>query len=177
MKKISKQNQLNKKQKKYMQKTIIQEDENTCSKNETIIKKQETQIKSITDNRIPNDLNQTKNKMKGLQKDLSELTKKQRQLEQKYFESQDQCSSKEANIKKLGDTLKQKENTIDILKINIEGNENLVQNNQNHKTNETEIYNSTQQSHNYVTKQNTKANICQPVPKTKAINHENGSTK
>ena len=161
-----------------MQKTIIQEDENTCSKNETIIKKQETQIKSITDNRIPNDLNQTKNKMKGLQKDLSELTKKQQQLEQKYFESQDQCSSKEANIKKLGDTLKQKENTIDILKINIEGNENLVQNNQNHKTNETEIYNSTQQSHNYVTKQNTKANIIrQPVPKTKAINHENGSTK
>ena len=54
----------------------------------------------------------------------------------------------------------------------------MVQNNQNHKTNETEIYNSAQQDHNYVMKQNTKANvICQPVPKTKAINHENGSTK
>ena len=46
-----------------------------CSKNETTIKKQQTQIKSITDNRsrIQNDLNQTKNEMKSLQKQLSEI--------------------------------------------------------------------------------------------------------
>ena len=43
MKNKSKQIQLNKKQKKYMQKTI-QEYENVRSKNETTIKKQETQI-------------------------------------------------------------------------------------------------------------------------------------
>ena len=38
-----------------------------CSKNETTIKNQETQIKSITDNRsrIQNDLNQTKNETKN----------------------------------------------------------------------------------------------------------------
>ena len=45
----------------------IQEYENMCSKNETTIKNQETQIKSITDNRsrIQNDLNQTKNETKN----------------------------------------------------------------------------------------------------------------
>ena len=43
--------------------------------------------------------------MKSLQKDLSELIQKQQQLEQKYFESQGNCSSKEANIKQLEDTL------------------------------------------------------------------------
>ena len=49
--------------------------------------------------------------MKSLQKDLSELIKKHQQLEQKYVESQDNISSKEANIKQLAETLKQKENT------------------------------------------------------------------
>ena len=53
MKNIFKQIQVNKKtQKKCMQKTkTIQDYENKCSKNETTIEKQETQIKSITDNR------------------------------------------------------------------------------------------------------------------------------
>ena len=54
-----------------------------CSKNEATTKTQETQIKSITDNRsgIQNDLNQTKNGMKSFQKDLPELIKKQPQSE------------------------------------------------------------------------------------------------
>ena len=151
-----------------------------CSKNETTIKKQETQIKSITDNRsrIQNDLNQTKNETKSLQKELSEIIQKHQQLERKYFESQDNSLSNEANIKQLEDTLKQKENTIDILKSNLEDNKKFIENNQNHKTNEIEIHNSTQQDHNYVIKQNTKANtICQPVPTTKTLNHENVPTE
>ena len=50
--------------------------------------------------------------------------------------------------------------------------------NQNHKTNEIKIPNSTQQDHNYVIKQNTKANtICQPVPTTKTLNHEDVPTE
>ena len=46
----------------HAQNKTIQEYENKCNKNEGTIKKQETQIKSITDsrNRIQNDLNQTK---------------------------------------------------------------------------------------------------------------------
>ena len=54
----------------------IQEYENMCGKNETTFKKQE--IKSITDNRrrIQNDLNQAKNEMKSLRKELSEIIQK-----------------------------------------------------------------------------------------------------
>ena len=116
--------------------------------------------------------------MKSLQKELSEIIQKHQQLEQKYFESQDNCSSNEGNIKQLEDTLKQKENTIDILKSNLEDNKKFIENNQNHKTNEIEIHNSTQQDHNYVIKQNAKANtICQPVPTTKTLNHENLPTE
>ena len=151
-----------------------------CSKIETTIEKQETQIKSITDNqsKIQNYLNQTKNEMKSLQKELPEIIQKHQQLERKYFESQDNSLSNEANIKQLEDTLKQKENTIDILKSNLEDNKKFIENNQNHKTNEIEIHNSTQQDHNYIIKQNTKANtISQPVPTTKTLNHENVPTK
>ena len=74
----------------------IQEYENMCSKNEATTKKQETRIKSITDIRsgIQNDLNQTKNELKSFQKDLPELIQKQQQLERRYFESEDNCSSK-----------------------------------------------------------------------------------
>ena len=109
---------------------------------------------------------------------MSEIIQKHQQLEQKYFESQDNCSSNEVNIKQLEDTLKQKENTIDILKSNLEDNKKFIENNQNHKTNEIEIHNSTQQDHNYVIKQNTKANtICQPVPTAKTLNHENMPTE
>ena len=116
--------------------------------------------------------------MERLQKDLSELIQKHKQLEQKYFKSQDNSSSKVANIKQLEDTLKQKENTIGTLKGNIEDNKKFTENNQNHKTNEIEIHNSTQQDHDYVMKQNAKANtICQPVTQTKTLNHENVSTK
>ena len=87
-----------------------------CRKNERTIKKQETQIKPITDNtnmntkwnRIQNDLNQTKNEMKSKQKDLSGLIQKQQLLERKFFESQDNCSPKEAKIKQKENTLKQK---------------------------------------------------------------------
>ena len=150
-----------------------------CSKNETTIKKQQTEIRSITDNRsrIQKHLNQTKNEMKSLQKQLSEIIQKHQQLEQKYFESQDNCSSNEVNIKQLEDTLTQKENTIDILKSNLEDNKKFIENNQNHKTNEIKIHNSTQQDHNYVIKQNTKANtICQPVRTIKTLNHENVPT-
>ena len=58
------------------------------------------------------------------------------------------------------------------------GQQKVHWNNQNHKTNEIEIHNSTQQDHNYVIKQNTKANTaCHPVPKTKTLNHENVPTK
>ena len=46
--------------------------------------------------------------MKSLRKVLLELIHKHQQLERKYFESQDICSSKEANMKQLEDTLKQK---------------------------------------------------------------------
>ena len=42
--------------------------------------------------------------MRSLQKDLSGLIRKHQQLERKYFESQDNCSSKEANIKQFEDT-------------------------------------------------------------------------
>ena len=95
------------------------------------------------------------------------------------FESPHNCSSKEANIKQLEETLKQKENTIGILlKSNIEDNKKFTENNQNHKTNETEIHNSIQQEHDYVMKQNAKAStICQPVTKTKTLNDEKISTK
>ena len=63
-------------------------------------------------------------------------------------------------------------------KNNLEDNKKFIENNQNHKTNEIEIHNSTQQDHNYVIKQNTKANtICQPVPTTKTLNHENVPTE
>ena len=87
---------------------------------------------------------------------------------------EDNCLLNEENIKQLEDTLKQNENTIDILKSNLGDNKKFIENNQNHKTNEIEINNSTQQDHNYVIKQNTKANtICQPVPTTKTLNHEN----
>ena len=86
--------------------------------------------------------------MKSLRKELSEIIQKHEQLEQKYFESQDNCSSNEANIKQLEDTLKQKEILkgnidIDILKRNVEDNKKFIENNQNHKTNEVEIHNST----------------------------------
>ena len=64
--------------------------------------------------------------MKSLQKELSEIIQKHQQLEQKYFESQDNCSSNEANIKQLEDTLKQK-NTIPILKSNIEDNKKFIE--------------------------------------------------
>ena len=164
----------------HAQNKTIQEYENMCSKIETTIEKQETQIKSITDNqsKIQNYLNQTKNEMKSLQKELPEIIQKHQQLERKYFESQDNSLSNEANIKQLEDTLKQKENTIDILKSNLEDNKKFIENNQNHKTNEIEIHNSTQQDHNYIIKQNTKANtISQPVPTTKTLNHENVPTK
>ena len=71
--------------------------------------------------------------MRSLQKDLSGLIWKHQQLERKYFESQDNCSSKEANkeanIKQLEDTLKQKENTISTLKGNIENNKKFTENN------------------------------------------------
>ena len=90
--------------------------------------------------------------MKCLQKYLSEQIQKYQQLDRKYFESQDNCSSKEANTKQLEDTLKQKENTIGILKGNIEDNKKFTENNQNDKTNETEIHNSTLQEHYYVMK-------------------------
>ena len=46
--------------------------------------------------------------MRSLQKDSSELIQKHQQLERKYFESQDNCSSKETNIKQFEETLKQK---------------------------------------------------------------------
>ena len=106
--------------------------------------------------------------MRSLQKDLSELIQKHQQLERKYFESQDSCSSKKANIKQLKDTLKQKENTIGTLKGNIENNKKFNENNQNHKTNEIEIHNSTQQDHDYAMKQNAKANTtCQTATQTK----------
>ena len=62
--------------------------------------------------------------------------------------------------------------------MNIEKNKKFTENSQNHKTNKIEIRNFTQQEHDYVIKQNTKANtIWQPVTKTKALNHENISTK
>ena len=62
--------------------------------------------------------------------------------------------------------------------MNIEKNKKFTENSQNHKTNEIEIRNFTQQEHDYVIKQNTKANtIWQPVTKTKTLNHENISTK
>ena len=109
---------------------------------------------------------------------MSELIQKHQKLERKYFESQDNCSSKEANIKQLEDTLKQNENTIDILKSNIEDNKKFIENNQNHKINETEIHNSTQQDQSYVMKQNRKANTkCKLVAKTKTLNHESMSTR
>ena len=44
--------------------------------------------------------------MKNLQKEFSQIILKHQQLEGKYFESQDNCSSNEANIKQLEDTLK-----------------------------------------------------------------------
>ena len=62
--------------------------------------------------------------------------------------------------------------------MNIEKNKKFTENSQNHKTNKIEIRNFTQQEHDYVIKQNTKANtIWQPVTKTKTLNHENISTK
>ena len=51
------------------------------------VKQNNTKLwKSITENRnrIQNDLNQTKDEMKSLQKDLSELIQKHQQLERKY---------------------------------------------------------------------------------------------
>ena len=100
--------------------------------------------------------------MKSLQEYLSELIQKHQQLERKDFKFQGNCLSKEANIKQLEDTLKQKENIIDILKGNIEDNKKFIETNQNHKTNKTEIHDSTQEGHNYIMKQNTKANkTCQ----------------
>ena len=62
---------------------------------------------------------------------------------------------KDPNIKQLEDTLKQKQNTIDILKSNIKDNKKFIENNQNTKANE----------------------MCQPVPKTKALHHEKVPTK
>ena len=101
--------------------------------------------------------------MKSFQKVLSELIQKQQLLDRNHFESQNNCSSKDANIKQLENTL-----------IETEGNKKLIENNQNYKTNETEIYNSTRKDHNYEMKQNAKANtLCQTVTKTKALNHEN----
>ena len=67
--------------------------------------------------------------MRSLQKDSSELIQKHQQLERKYFESQDNCSSKEANIKQFEDTLKQKENTTGTLNGNIENNKKFTENN------------------------------------------------
>ena len=62
--------------------------------------------------------------------------------------------------------------------MSIEKNKKFTENSQNHKTNKTEIRNFTQQEHDYVIKQNTKANaIWQPVTKTKTLNHENISTQ
>ena len=116
--------------------------------------------------------------MKSLQEYLSELIQKHQQLERNDFKFQGNCLSKEANIKQLEDTLKQKENITDILKGNIEDNKKFIETNQNHKTNKTEIHDSTQEGHNYIMKQNTKANtMCRPVPETKKLNHENVSTK
>ena len=87
-------------------------------------------------------------KRKACRKTLPGLIQKHQQLDRKYFESKDNCSSKEANIKQLEDTLKQKENAIGILKSNIEDNKKFIEINQNHKINEADIHNSTQQDHN-----------------------------
>ena len=59
---------------------------------------------------------------------------------------------KQGSIKQVEETLKQKENIIGILKGNIEDNKKFTENNQNHKTNETEFHNSTQQEHDFVIK-------------------------
>ena len=100
-----------------------------------------------------------------MQKGLSELIQKHQLLDRNHFESQNNCSSKDANIKQL---------QIEKALIETEGNKKLIENNQNYKTNETEIYNYTQKDHNYEMKQNAKANtLCQTVTKTKTLNHEN----
>ena len=57
----------------------IQGYEYKCSKNETRIKKQETQIRSKTENKTAY-LNQAKNEIKSLQKGLSELIQKHQQI-------------------------------------------------------------------------------------------------
>ena len=55
-----------------------------------------------------------------MEKDLSELIQKHQQLSGN--------TSKEANVKQLEDTLKQKKNTIGILKSNIEENKKFIEN-------------------------------------------------
>ena len=79
MKSKSKQIQLNKKQKKYIQKTKQYRNMKICvvkmkqqSKNKKLKSNQSPDIRS----KIQNDLNQTKNEMKNLQKELSEVIQK-----------------------------------------------------------------------------------------------------
>ena len=75
------------------------------------LKKQETLIKATTErgNKLQSELDQTKTEMIIQQKELSELIQNHQQLQQKYLESQDSCSAKEANIYQLEGILKENE--------------------------------------------------------------------
>ena len=158
----------------------IQEYENMCSKNEATTKKQETQIQSIIDNRsgMQNDLNQTKKWTEKLPERLFRTNPKATTIRTKTLRISRPLFIKRTKHQTTRRHSQAKRNTIDILKGNIEDNKKFIERNQNHQRNETEIYNSTQQDHDYAIKQNTKANtIYQPVPETKSLHHKNVPTK
>ena len=79
-------------------------------------------IKATTENgsKLQNELDQTKIEMTIQQKELSELIQNHQQLQWKYLESQDSCSTKEANIHQLKEILKRNEHTITNLQSNLE---------------------------------------------------------
>ena len=79
-------------------------------------------IKAITENenKLQNELDQTKIEMTIQQKELSELIQNHQQLHRKYLESQDSCSATEANTHQLEEILKLNEHTIKSLQSSLE---------------------------------------------------------
>ena len=151
----------------------IQGYEYKCSKNETRIKKQETQIRSNTENQ------------NGL---LKSNKKRNKKFAESFVRTNPKTSTINKNISNLKTAVHEKKQTSNSQKTLSDRKkipspwqkqrDCFTENNQNHKTNETEINNSTQQEHYYIIKKNAKANrIRQPVTKTKTFNHKNTSIK
>ena len=132
----------------------IQEYENMCSKNEATTKKQETQIQWIIGNRsgMQNDLNQTKKWTEKLPERLFRTNPKATTIRTKTLRISRPLFIKRTKHQTTRRHSQAKRNTIDILKGNIEDNKKFIERNQNHQRNETEIYNSTQQDHDYAIK-------------------------